>query len=461
MRSQNPIFSTCLLAGLLLLSSTLLTACGPKDGSSRKGPDQEDLQTVYQQKADRYLIKDDTLRNWFAILPEGIALYASPEDKEKGYVECLLYYDEIEAFSQMVYGWPADSTLKLYQSKGKERWSHTVTENLPPLPQPFHPGADPAKPLTGLRVALDPGHMGGTMEQAIREEKAVRMHANDSAGIPEAIAFNEGNLVMATARLLRDQLEAAGAEVMLTRDQPGVSAFGLSYESWLASKYEADLAAWAEERELTEDDLAWFAKANDDQIFHALFKHLDLRERARKINAYRPHIALIIHYNVLESNRPDEEKYVLPIDENYNMAFIPGGYMAGELGKPDRRMEFLAQLVTEDIENSLELSDAVVQFFVKETKVPALDEPHGLRYLEKASMATQAEGVWARNLAINRMTRGTLCFGETLYQDNIGEAQKLNLKDLDVDGLKVSSRVQDIADAYFKGVCDYYGVAVK
>ena len=447
------LFSLVIVLILIGCSST------PKDdGEPPQALSNADLQNLYQQKADKYLIKNDTLRNWFAITEEGIAMYPDPEAKMNNEPECFLYYDEIEAFGQMVYGLPKDSALSFYANKGTQRWSHTDTENLPPLPQPFMGSANPEKPLAGLRVALDPGHLGGSMEHAIMEEKAVRMHPNDSVGIPEEIAFNEGNLVLATARLLKQRLESYGAEVMLTRDMPGVSAFGLSFEEWKRTQYDSCLTAWAEERDLSEEDLDWFAKANDRDIFHAMFKHLDLRERARKMNAYRPDISVIIHYNVKESNRPDEDKYVVPVDENYNMAFVPGSYMTGELGAPDRRMEFLAQLVTQDIENSIDLSELVVKEFVNETGVPALDEPHGLRYLDKASMATPAKGVWARNLAINRMTRGTICFGETLYQDYIGEALVLNEKDLDVEGLMVSSRVEDVANAYFQGICAYYGV---
>lgn len=457
MQSKRLFFLFLCLAGLW--GSLVIGCSSPPAEEPPTGLSNADLQNLYAQKAERYLVKDDTLNNWFAVLPDGVAMYASPEDKLNNQPECLLYYDEIEAFGQMVYGLTAEEALTHYENKGDKRWSATSTADLPPLPEVFTPGSDPAQPLAGLRVMLDPGHMGGEMEDALMEEKAVRMHPNDSAGIPQELSFNEGNLVLATARLLKSRLEDAGATVALTRDMPGVSAFGLSYAEWKKTKYDSALAVWIEERELTEEDQEWFEKADDKQIFHAMFKHLDLRERARKMNAFRPHINVIIHYNV-GNYKIDPDKYVAPTDENYNMAFVPGGYMAGELRSPDRRMEFLAQIVTQDIENSIELSDQVVQAFVEKTGVPALDEPHGLFYLEKASLATPATGVWARNLAINRMTRGTLVFGETLFQNYVGEALVLDEKDLDVDGLQVSSRVIDVADAYYKGICDYYGVPV-
>ena len=71
---------------------------------------------------------------------------------------------------------------------------------LPPL-------SNPAKPLADLRIAIDPGHIGGAW--ARMEERWYRMG--------DAAPVQEGNLTLATARALRPILESMGARVDFVR----------------------------------------------------------------------------------------------------------------------------------------------------------------------------------------------------------------------------------------------------
>ena len=69
---------------------------------------------------------------------------------------------------------------------------------------------DPARPLEGLHIALDPGHIGGSWAQM--EERW-----NQTGDNPPV---KEGDLTLRTARVLAPQLEALGARVSHTRTQP-------------------------------------------------------------------------------------------------------------------------------------------------------------------------------------------------------------------------------------------------
>ena len=63
------------------------------------------------------------------------------------------------------------------------------------------------KPLAGLRIAIDPGHIGG--KWAKMEERWFQI----GKGKP----VTEGDMTLRVAKLLEDRLKKLGAEVRLTR----------------------------------------------------------------------------------------------------------------------------------------------------------------------------------------------------------------------------------------------------
>mgnify|MGYP001576610280 CR=1 FL=1 len=70
-------------------------------------------------------------------------------------------------------------------------------------------------------------------------------------------------------------------------------------------------------------------------------------------------------------------------------------------------------------------------------------------------MQTDVPGVFCRNLTLTRMVKGTLIYGEALYQDNINEYKLLNKKEITIDGIKISKRIEEVAEAYSEGIINY------
>src|SRR5882724_5735249 len=70
------------------------------------------------------------------------------------------------------------------------------------------PRAKPGKPLSGLRIALDPGHLGG--KWAKMEERWFQ--------VGNAQSVQEGDLTLKVARLLAPRLRELGAKVLVVRD---------------------------------------------------------------------------------------------------------------------------------------------------------------------------------------------------------------------------------------------------
>ncbi len=408
----------------------------------------------WQVSLSPYLIKDSSLYGYFDISPEGIRLYASPMDKRIGKVECQLYPDEYEIMRQLFARISSDSLLSMYRNKGTQRW------NVDSLYQPVFPqttfiyGQDALLPLKGLRVALDPGHVAIDAEEGEVEGKYVKMRASPQTRM-KSIRFNEANLTLTTAYLIKDELEALGATVLLSRTEAGKGARGMSYQEWYIFEKENSLQEEQTAGRMSAEDAIWWrTKAKEVDLYRRLFTLQDLRYRAQKINAFKPHLTLIIHYNIDSENweRRDANGFFPPTGANYCMAFVPGSFMRGELGRVEDRLSFLRLILTQDIARSVQLSEYFVLASQRLTGVPIIARDNSLSYLKNACILAKSKGVYARNLTLTNLIQGPLCYGESLCQDNIVEAQALNTRDITVAGIPTSSRVQEIAKAYIRAV---------
>jgi hypothetical protein len=292
------------------------------------------------------------------------------------------------------------------------------------------------------------------METAMIEARYVIMAFQKG----DTVRFNEGNLNLATAYLLKQKLEAEGAEVMITRNAKGHSAFDKSFEQWLKDDF---ANALEEEKNKGKIDITLYQKLKTSKdlpyIYDRFFKYLDFRERARKINAFQPHLTIVIHYNIDSPNwdRRKEDVYQ-PSDANYSMVFLAGGFMKKELADPRDRMEFLRLLLSDDLDNSLQICEKVQHKFVHDLKVPSVPHDDRLSYLKRGCVYADKEGIYARNLALTRMVRSPLCYGETLCQDDGKEARALAKEEIPAGDLMTSPRVAETAHAYFEAIHSYW-----
>jgi N-acetylmuramoyl-L-alanine amidase len=479
----------------LVLSFLLILAC-------TRVPGEKETQTL--ERASLYMIKDSILHDQFEVTHRGLEVYDTFGVGPDRTPEAVIYWEEVALLRKMVYAWPIDSVLHHYKTKGETHWDTTRFAHLPTPPQPLKPNKNADKPLAGLRVALDPGHVGGAMDYAqFMEEKYVRIKPDPANGITEEIAFCEGNLALGTALVLAEKLRSMGAEVMLTREKEGLNAFGITFEQWLAreiDEFKARERGRANggrmddnaDRPLSLDDPAkpgyelpdvngytvdyairaasanyirrfhitgkdstwWMTKPTLAHVHRLPFLKVEFLERARLIQAFRPHVTLIIHYNVGGNNPSNAEGYRKALPENYCMAFIPGAFMKGELKEPEDRLAFAANLLTDDLTGSQRLSHHIVQAHVRKLGVPVMTWDDKLAYLKNASLRTPEIGVFSRNLQLTRLVHTTLCFGESLYQDNRTEAVRLNARDFTLPGMTtpLPNRIKDVADAYLEGL---------
>ncbi|MEM6342809.1 MAG: N-acetylmuramoyl-L-alanine amidase [Bacteroidota bacterium] len=408
------------------------------------------------QPSTQYLVRDSSLFDYFKIDETGIYFFADPKANSPLEAEFVIFPDEFATTMKMFRHFPLDSMVAFCREKKRSAWPDRFKKL--PLPARFYYKEGKIAPLSGLKVAIDPGHMAATAEVAEIEGKYMKMYANAQQGRP-AIQFHEANLTLATAHLIRQQLEAMGATVLMTRTQPGVGVTGLTWEAWRGSTaLEDSIKRLRKTGEISWKRARWWRKtAEEKDIMKRFYTPMDLRARAKMINEFQPHLTLIIHYNVDSPNWElrDDEGYFRPTDQNYLMAFTPGSFMNGELAKLEDRVAFLRQIISDDVAESIRLCDAFVKASVAETGVHIVSSAYPLSYLHRASILTDKPGVYARNLSLTRLIAGPLCYGESLNQDHREESLALNRRDLQIEGINTSSRLKSVANAYVKAVLSF------
>jgi len=302
--------------------------------------------------------------------------------------------------------------------------------------------------LKGMKIAIDPGHIGGAYHMGETESRCMTL-AIDST---KQIQLVEGNLTFFTALLLKRKLDSMGAQTMLTRTDTGVSSLGITFFEWKEKikekKYrdsliENNLISAKGERLLN-------AHLPDKVLFSDVFGSVDMAARAKKINAFEPDITVIIHYNVNEKNTGWNHT----TDKDYVMTFVPGCVTSEDMKTLAGRLNFLRLLLSPDIEQSIKLSSAVAKNISSKLNVP-LAQKMDATYLTQHCLSTNVKGVYARDLALARLIKGPLVYGEPLYQDNNSECLLLTAQDDSIAGYAVSKRIELVADAYYDGILEY------
>jgi N-acetylmuramoyl-L-alanine amidase len=399
----------------------------------------DSLRIQYKIKIDKYLDKDGSLSDLYTLGAKGISMYASLTAKENDSAEFFLPWKDVAGYLNL----DVTNMVKTYNAGGNKN-GYVITGGLPVI----FSNVPPDKPLKGRKIAIDPGHTGGTADDAKLERKIVH-NGNDTAGVP----LIEGNLTMQTALLLKKSLEAKGAEVMLTRNKEGENAFNMSYEEWLKKKFKQAVSDALKKGEITESEKKKLlnSKTSKEYIFRNFFIQEELKMRARKINIFRPDLTIIIHYNADETNK----KWLKTSAKDFNMVFVAGSFKENELITKRDRCEFLRLMLSDDIEHSMKASSCLIASLVKALKVPATGEQDA-SYLSENCISTAVKGVYCRNLELTRYVHGTLIYGESLYQDNENEFKLLGNQDMLLNGVKTSIRVQQVADAYAEAVLNYF-----
>lgn len=293
------------------------------------------------------------------------------------------------------------------------------------------PPAPAGRPLDGLRVAIDPGHIGG--EFARLEGRWFQ--------IGTQLPVMEGEMTLQTSRHLQALLEALGAKVFLVRTE----------NRPVTAATPDDFIAYAARRNPGATPAAQQAFAT--RLF---YRNSEIRARARLINeTIKPDLVLCLHFNA-ENWGPDPSAPRLS-DRNHFHLILNGAYTAGEIPHDDERFALVSRILQGTHAEELALAKVVATTVAAETGLP----PYAYKANSSRALPLDNDSyIWARNLLANRCYECPVIFFEPYVMNSKEVHARVQAGDYEgmktVAGKARRSIYREYAMAVARGLEIYY-----
>ena len=312
------------------------------------------------------------------------------------------------------------------------------------------PPARPEKPLSGLRIALDPGHLGG--KWAKMEERWFQ--------VGNSPPVQEGDLTLRVARLLAPRLRALGAKVSSVRN---------SSEPITAKRPDdfRELARKILIKNGVPQPRADVLDPNDPEKEQTIrwqseilfYRYSEIRRRAALVNfKLHPDLVLCLHFNAEGWGDPTNPTLT---DANHLHLLVNGSYLAEELEFDDERFEMIRRLLSRAYDEELPLADTITLAMARKTGLPPYEYPT-TNTTTKIGMSGY---VYARNLLATRLYRCPVVYCEPYVMNSKDAFARIQAGDYDgtrsVNGIERKSIFREYADSVVEGLVDYYSKARK
>jgi len=285
------------------------------------------------------------------------------------------------------------------------------------------------QPLKGVKIAIDPGHLGG--EWAQMEARFFQI------GKTRPVA--EGDLTMAVARKLKPLLEKRGADVFLLRksDTP-------------ATKERPKTLQPAALADLTGNITPERVRTHSELFFYRIS---EIRARAEVVNEHiKPDMVLCLHFNAEEWGDPASPQLQ---PRNHLHALVNGCFGAKELEWDDIRSEMLGNLFSRVSEEAIPLSTAVVDALAAESGLPPF-----IYFSANAKRVGDSPYLYARNLLANRLYKAPVVFLEPYVMNSEPVWKRVQLGDYKgeriLEGVARKSLVNEYATGVVEGLSNFY-----
>ena len=325
------------------------------------------------------------------------------------------------------------------QPREPMRWFRTPAE-IRALKNPID------KPLLGLRVAIDPGHIGGPWAQM--EERSTRYHGS--------APVNEGDLNLITGRILKAELTAMGANVFVVRDSTEpVTPFRPSdmiepaRELLVAhSNHATNLHA------LPPDKLNLLFGQRLIELSEFLFYRCsEIIERGNRIrNNFVPDITVTLYIDATPRSGRG-----MTTPGNANIFFVGGSYTKTEMQDPEMQRRCVYKMVEGGSDIEAEVAGDIANVFTERTGLGPV------KYGDSSTTRAVIPGnqyVVARNLAANREYDGPVVCTEPYFMNNVVVYQRLLAGDYDgtrtFNGKPYTSIFREYADCVAQGLVKAY-----
>lgn len=390
--------------------------------------------------------------------PNLAALGRTPDWAELDVYQNTITQADFSQQLEMVFAQPRAWTSTIFFEQGQAgvrtqsavgnapRWTlHFAPANAAKLSRYWRPAAelppltDPALPLEGLHVALDPGHIGGHWARV--EERWFQLGT--------APPVKEGELTLKTARILQPLLEKLGAKVSLVRNQ-------LEPVTRLRpADFRDDARAELVKMGLDPDHLPERSPAAhtvDWQAEKLFYRTSEIRARAEVINDHlRPDFVVCLHFNAEGWGNAAQPVFS---SANHLHLIINGGYSMQELTQDDSRAEMLMRLLQRCYDEEVAVCAQVAESLAAYTGLPAYT------YSANALPLRQSPYLWARNLLANRLYRCPVIYCEPYVMNNQEVYDRIQAGDYDgevtVAGKSRMSIFREYAHGVAEGLRAYY-----
>jgi hypothetical protein len=315
-------------------------------------------------------------------------------------------------------------------------------------PRYWHPAdqlpSDPKHPLSGLKVALDPGHLGGAW--AKMEERWFQ--------IDDSKPVTEGDLTLRTAQLIAPRLEALGAQVLWVRSHPG-PVTNLAPETLqalallnlitrgvnpISRSYTGPFDPWREH------SIQWEA----EKLFYRV---AEIHDRATAVNTIlQPDLTLCLHFNAEPWGNPTHPTLV---DTNHLHFIVNGGYGATELAYDDVRFSMLIKLLNGSFIQEKGLAECLAEYMAPVTRLPPFHYN-----TDNAHSIGKTGYVWARDLLANRLYQCPVAYVECYvmnsheFFDRFQAGEYTGLREF--GGVMRKNIYEEYADGVVEGIEAYF-----
>lgn len=313
------------------------------------------------------------------------------------------------------------------------------------------PAPPKGKPLAGIKIALDPGHLGG---------KWARMEERWFV-IGDSKPVAEGDMTLITAKFLAKKLRALGATVVFAHasSTPTTDVRPKQLRKAALAELKKQQIKFVRENydgpadPIRQNSIQW----ESERLFYRVS---EIHARGALVNGtLRPDLTLCMHYN---AEAWGDELHPTLTDKNHFHLIINGSYEAGELALDDVRFEMLMKLLTRSYPTELAISKQVAATFAQETGLPAYTyEPP----FTSVHPVPGESYIWLRNLLANRVYRNPTIYIEPYVMNSQLVFDRVQAGDYEgekeIDGAMRKSIYREYADAVCDGLVAYFSEVRK
>ncbi len=354
-----------------------------------------------------------------------LAKVYSPDGSLYAYIEITPHY--IDIYSEPTKTKPALFRLLLAQNQNSKK------KNLPFFKN-FKEQATSQKPLQGLRILIDPGHIGGSY--AKMEQRVLRRE--------DGATIQEGDLNLKTAFLLQKQLTYYGAKVYLTKNKLAPITQKKPQDFLKQAKTKTNKET-IENNSISQEILV---EKNMNRLF---YRESEIRARAEMARRIKPDLTLCIHYNATPASL--ENPWTI---DNRLVIFVHGSYEPNELGSEEQLFRLFSKLLENSSPTEIAIAEKIATSMQKTTGLPAVEYIPSSQYIKVGKNPC----LYARNLAANRLYPGPVIYLEPYYQNNQLVFDRLIAGDYKgirkIQGQDYRSIFRDYADGVTKGILEFF-----